>query len=114
MEKTEARELLRSHLDPWRTCSFGELSQRINKTFRFETAGPSGTHYQGSIQVFWDDRPNGDIRVVGSIDDGRWRAFVPLTGSFTIARAGSLVGEWPCRAPSNTPLQPASGAGAFE
>ncbi len=33
-----------------------------------------------------DDKPNGDIRVTFSINDGRsWRAFVPVTESFIIA-----------------------------
>ena len=33
------------------------------------------------------------LRVMGSIDDGGWRAFVPLTQSFIMACDGSLVDE---------------------
>lgn len=49
--------------------------------------------YQVEIQVFWDDRQGGNVRVAGSIDDGAWRAFVPLTRDFIKAPDGSFVGE---------------------
>lgn len=49
--------------------------------------------YQGEVQVFWDDKPNGAIRVMASIDDGGWRAFVPLTADFILAPDGTFVGE---------------------
>jgi hypothetical protein len=32
-------------------------------------------------QIVWDDKPGGDVRVLASIDDGGWRAFVPLCDS---------------------------------
>ena len=59
----------------------------------FEVEAESGTWYQGGIQVFWDDKPDGAIRVMASIDDGGWRAFVPLTDDFILAPDGTFVGE---------------------
>lgn len=93
MDKNEAGELLRSHLNPWRTRSYQELADRIGETDRLEVSGASETQYQITIQVFWDSRPHGDLRVVGSIDDGGWRAFLPLSDSFIMAPDGSFVGE---------------------
>jgi hypothetical protein len=58
-----------------------------------EVSGVSETQYQVTIQVFWDSKPHGDLRVVGSIDDGGWRAFLPLSDSFIMAPDGSFVGE---------------------
>jgi hypothetical protein len=44
--------------------------------------GESGAEYQVLIQVHWDGKRGGDIRVIGLIDDGGWRAFVPLSADF--------------------------------
>lgn len=37
------------------------------------------------INVFWDAKPDADIRVIFSIDGGGWRSFVPVTTSFIIS-----------------------------
>jgi hypothetical protein len=73
--------------------SYRELAALVGETSPFEARGPSGIWYQGSIDVFWDGEPHGDVLVIGSIDDGGWRAFVPLTESFIMASDGSFVGE---------------------
>jgi hypothetical protein len=70
MDKSEAGELLRSHLSPWRTRSYQALADRIGETDRLEVSGASETQYQVTMQVFWDSKPHGDLRVVDSIDDG--------------------------------------------
>jgi hypothetical protein len=53
----------------------------------------TSAHYQLQVSVVWDRRSGGDVRVLGAIDDGRWRAFVPLTRDFIKAPVGSLIGE---------------------
>lgn len=58
-----------------------------------EVTSPDGTQCCVEINAFWDDKPEGDIRVIASIDDGGWRAFVPVADSFIIAPDGSFVGE---------------------
>ena len=93
MDQAEALELLRRHMASWRARSYQDLSGQMGETHSFEAKGSSGTQYQGSVQVFWDAAPHGDIRVMGSIDDGGWRAFVPLTDAFIVASNGSFVGE---------------------
>jgi hypothetical protein len=51
--------------------------------------------YQIEIEVFWDNQRGGNVRVMGSIDDGGWRAFMPLTRDFIKAPDGSFVSESP-------------------
>lgn len=46
--------------------------------------GDSGTDYQIEIEVMWDGKGGGDLRVLGSIDDGGVRAFCPLCDSFIV------------------------------
>jgi hypothetical protein len=41
----------------------------------------------------WDDDYQQNIRVMGAVDDGGWRAFMPLTDSFIMAPDSSFVGE---------------------
>lgn len=105
MDKTEALAILRSELAAFREKSHSELVAMIDQgrdtsgTVRGverlldrigshplitagEREGASGAVYQFEIQVFWDDKPGGNVRVMGSIDDGGWRAFVPLCEDF--------------------------------
>jgi hypothetical protein len=95
MNKEEARSILSEHLTGYRSRSYAELaswvSERRNDTP--EVVAPSGTRHYIEIQFFWDDRPNGNVRVVGSIDDGGLRAFLPMTDSFILNPEGRFVGE---------------------
>jgi len=45
------------------------------------------------MQVFVDDMSRQTLRVMGSVDDGGWRALSPLTDSFILAPDGSFVDE---------------------
>ena len=58
-----------------------------------EVAAPSGNRYQIEIEVFWDDKPNGDVRVIGCIDDGGLRAYFPLAEAFIKNPSDEFVGE---------------------
>jgi hypothetical protein len=93
MNKQEAMEVLRAHLAPYRSESYAALQRLLGSPETTEVRGPSGTSYQIEVQAGWDDRPGGNLRVVGGIDDGGWRAFVPLSDSFIVAPDGSFVGE---------------------
>jgi hypothetical protein len=70
MDKEEARALLQSHLQTYRSRPYRELLALLDEPQVAELVGPSGTTYQVEVEVFWDDRPGGDIRVRGSVDDG--------------------------------------------
>jgi hypothetical protein len=93
MNKREALRVLQEQLQPWRERSYADLCDEVGESRRFEVSSESGTWYQGEVRVFWDDKPDGAVRVVASIDDGGWRAFVPVTADFILAPDGGLVGE---------------------
>jgi hypothetical protein len=93
MNNEEAITLLEQELARFRDEPYADLVNRMSVGSHFDRAGPSGTNYQVEIEVFWEDRPGGNILVMGSIDDGGWRAFVPLNRSFIKAPDGSFVGE---------------------
>lgn len=94
MDKREASELLAKELEGWRKRPYVELASLVaREPVTDEVQGASGSRYQCQIQVFWDGKPGGDLRVLGAIDDGAVRAFFPLTDSFIMASDGGFVGE---------------------
>lgn len=93
MDNREASLLLTETLARYRTLPCSELRARIGEVICGEVAGASDTKYQIEVNFDWDDRPRGDIRVIGSIDDGGWSAFLPLCDSFIMAPDGRFVGE---------------------
>jgi hypothetical protein len=93
MNKIEALAVLQGQLQPWRKRSWVQLREEVGSSHRFEATAESGTEYQGEVQVFWDAEPDGAIRVMASIDDGGWRALVPLTEDFILAPDGTFVCE---------------------
>ena len=82
MKNSEARAVLAAQLKVRRELSYGDLAKRIGEVENFEVTAASGVKYQIEIQYFWDAQPRGDIRVLGSVDDSGWRAFVPLCEDF--------------------------------
>ena len=93
MDRDEARLLLETQVEEWRHRSYAELSREVGHWRRFETTGPSGQHYEGHIQVFWQSAVQGPVKVIGSIDDGGWRTFVPLMTDFIVTPDGTLLGH---------------------
>jgi hypothetical protein len=94
MNNDEATQLLERELAGFRDEPYTDLVGRIPAgSMDYQRSAVSGVKYQLEIQFFWDDRPGGNIRVMGSIDDGSWRAFVPLSRSFIKSADGSFVGE---------------------
>jgi len=47
--------------------------------------GASGTTYQVEVEILWDGPAGGDLRIVGSIDDGGLGAMMPLTADVLVA-----------------------------
>jgi hypothetical protein len=94
MNNEEAIAVLDEELAKCRSEPYENLVTRITTgSLHFERTAPSGTRYQVQIQVFWDDRRGGNVRVLGSIDNGGWRAFVPVNRDFIKAPDGSFVGD---------------------
>jgi hypothetical protein len=82
MHKEEAQRIIAAELAKFRAQPYENLANIIDKPICYETSGPTGLIYQIEIQAFWDDKPQGNMRVMGSIDDGGIRAFFPLSLDF--------------------------------
>jgi hypothetical protein len=94
MDKEEATLIIQEELKALRIMPHAELAQMVNaEPVTGERIGPSGKHYQIEIQAFWDDKPNGNIRVMGSIDDGGLRTFLPLSDDFIKSPSNEFIGE---------------------
>jgi hypothetical protein len=94
MDNVEARRILAAKLDELRRLSYHQLVDRLlDREETSEVTGTSAVRYQLELQGFWDSQPDGVLRVLGCVDDGGFRAFVPLTDSFLVAPDGSFIGE---------------------
>ena len=90
MDRDEAKKLLTEELKLLAARRYDELAALIKHDDVKTLKGPSGTTYQVESSIFWDAKPNGNLRIVASIDDGGWRAFVPLTNSLIMKPDGTL------------------------
>lgn len=93
MDKKRAKSILTKQLARYRTKSYADLRRLIGKIDVLDVTEPDGVIYQIEIEVRWDHKPEGDIHVMGGIDDGGWRAFAPLTESFFMTPEGRFPGE---------------------
>ena len=95
MNRAEALEVLSEEMERYRKRSYEELKTLIGEVDAYETKSGSGTAYNLEIQVFWEaNKAGGDLRVIGSIDDGRWPFFSRLWGDdFILTAEGEFIGE---------------------
>lgn len=93
MDTDEARAILTQHLASYRALSYEALVTRVHTIETADIQAPSGVQYQLEVQFLWDAKPKENVRVIGSVDDGGWRAFVPVTDAFIRGSDGRLVGE---------------------
>ena len=93
MDNKEAKAILQEQLSRYKSCSFVELLGLLEEGEHIEITAPSGKEYQVEIDAFWDDKPKGNLRVIGSIDDGWIRAYFPLSDDFLISPDGKLIDE---------------------
>jgi len=97
MRNDEAIEVLDRELARFRDEPYSALVARMSSDSEdcidYEVVAPTGRKYQVQIQVLWDGRSGGDVRVLGAIDDGGWRAFMPLCRDFIKAPDGSFIDE---------------------
>jgi hypothetical protein len=95
MDRNEAHAVLAAYLNRYRGRSYAELASCVGEGCidTAQATGARGDEYQIEIQCLWDDKPNGNVRVVASVDDGGLRAFCPLTRCFIIRPDGQFVDE---------------------
>jgi hypothetical protein len=93
MDTREAQALLVDKLSEYRRLPYATLRAQIGAVETSTIVGPSGVEYQIEVQVVWDNKPRGTVRVLGSIDNGGVRAIFPLCLSFSAAPDGEWIGE---------------------
>ena len=93
MNKQEALQMLREHLSRYRERPYAELVELQDSQEVCEVTAESGVKYNLEFQAFIDEPSKRTLRVLGSIDDGGIRAFIPLSEDFIIAPDGSFIGE---------------------
>ena len=84
--RIEAKWLLLRHLAALRRQPYAQLAERIDDADHIQVTGRSGRTHQIEMLYFWDAKPGGSIRLIGSIDNG-----VPLRSSVYPMRADALV-----------------------
>jgi hypothetical protein len=67
--------------------SYQELNAIRDQEIHKEIVAEDGKTYQVEVNVIWDSRKGGDLRVMVSVDDGGWSAFKPLMSSFIVPAA---------------------------
>ena len=92
MDRVEAQFLLTEKLAEYRRQSYAELVAKIDNDEYVQIAGSSNTEYQIEIQFMWDDKENGELRVLAGIDDGTLRgAFRPVCEDFIMSPDGNFI-----------------------
>ena len=91
MNNPEARELLTQHLASYKALPYDDLLRRVGDVETAELTGASGQTYQLEVVVFRDS--DSVLLVLGTIDDGGWRAFLPMTLDFLVRPGEQLQGE---------------------
>ena len=87
MDNEEARAILDAELAEFEKRSYHELVSLIGEPKVTKTIeGHAGVQYQLETHVVWDAREGEDVRVLGAIDDGGWRAFLPMARSILKGR----------------------------
>ncbi len=94
MDKVQATKILTTELAKFRARPYNDLVAMVDAPKRtLEIDGSSGRRYYVDVLIYWDGEPGGNVRVIGTIDDGGVRAFVPLSSDFIKAPDESFVGE---------------------
>jgi hypothetical protein len=93
MSRDEARALLVAHLAGYRPYPYSRLAELVGSVETADVRGADGTVYQLEVECFWDDKKEGDIRVLAAIDGGSISSVRPMTESFIKAANGTYVGE---------------------
>jgi len=93
MDTVAAQKVLDKWVAKLRTEPYRELASRVGRATTDEIPRDGERSWQVEVQVFWDDEPHGNVRVMVSIDDGGLRAFVPLANDFIKSPSGEFIGE---------------------
>ena len=108
MNKAEAKQLIQREVDDLRSKPYADLRKMIgDEPITGVRTGPTGEEYQVEIEAFWNNKPDGNIRVLGIIDESPhkpvfWKIpilrWIPIytssvTHDFIKSPADDFVGE---------------------
>lgn len=110
MTKDEMRSVLSEHLAKFRSWTYTQLAGRVDRgpfwkpqncLEHVEGTAPDGTEYQMEFHVDWNDKPNQEVRVFGSLSADPQKpllGFIPIytpdaTDSFVMATDGRFLFE---------------------
>jgi hypothetical protein len=93
MNREEAIQIVEEWLAKFRSEPYAVMVTRIDGDRLGEEITRGSTWYQLKLLCVWDSIPEGDVRVIASIDDGGFRAFFPLNRSFIKRSDESFVDE---------------------
>ena len=68
MDKVEAQKILTEQMERFKKESFPGLVNMIGEVWAEQIKGDSQNEYNVEIEVFWDNKPDGDVRVLVFID----------------------------------------------
>jgi hypothetical protein len=92
VNREHARRVLAQELEQYSGVSYAQLVGAIGDLRAYEVASGKDTPYQVEIQVVWDARLGGAIRILGAIDDGGWSAFNPLCDDLLVMPENEILG----------------------
>ena len=90
-DRAEAAAILDAHAQLYRAQGHARLLARLDQPGCLEVSGPSGVRYQLEVEVVWEHRRRGSLRVLLSIDGGPISPCFPLCQSFIIEPPGELA-----------------------
>lgn len=94
MDNSEAAALLNAVMQAYEALSYRDLQNRIDEVDARQLQGRSGTEYTAEIEVKWEGSEGGPVKIIGSIDDGRFfSALKPFTHAFVVTRDGDNLKE---------------------
>ena len=94
MNHRRAKKLLNQRLESFRKMGYERLKQLAEKESKRGEILDDPILYYYQIQVFWDGKRGGNIRVMGNIGDGSFMcAISPLVEGFIITKDGEFIGE---------------------
>lgn len=67
-------------LDTAKKIGYRKLAEHVgSQPITKDVIASDGKQYQLEINIYWDGKKNGPIRLIVCVDDGKWRAYKPLT-----------------------------------
>lgn len=80
MDRKIAELILAQELDNAKKIGYRKLAKHVGgQPITRDVVASDGKRYLLEINIYWDGKKNGPIRLIVCVDDGGWRALKPLT-----------------------------------